>query len=655
MKITIKSISLLNFKGVREFKADFNEDVTEFRGDNATGKTTLFDAFTWCLYGKDSLGRSDFQIKTLDENNEVIWKQPHEVAVSLLIDNEIVNIRKTYNEVWTKKRGKATEEFAGHTIERFWNDVPVKEKEFNEKINEICNENTFRLITNPMYFLNNLSKKDQRNFLIDIAGDITPASVAAKYPEFQKILNDMSGKSFEDFAKEIVAKIKRIKVEAESLPARIDERKRDMPEAEDWNAIKEGIKIKQSELDNVHASLESDNEAYKQAVSEQTAKVQKKSELKLEIAKFESDIETRSMKSFYDQQAQQSQLKTKANQLNNQITYDQQQIGRLNKQDQELAESREELVAEWHKIKARVFDSESVDRDNFVCPTCGQHLPDDNIDQQIDKMEANYNAETSRLLENNKRKGLDVKIRRDHIANEIQSITGRIESDKVQYQTIISNPLYSAVLEKPTVKLTKEEEKKLADLKAKYNALAEELEMNVIVKPNNSELTTKQDQLQNEINDLRVRLGKKEIIDKNEKRIAELNDQYKTQNEEIAELEGIQFQIAEFKKALITEVEDAINGLFSFVKFKMYEQQINGGEKETCEALVNGVPYSTNVNTAARINAGIDIINAICKHENVFAPIWVDNRESITNLIDTDSQVINLYKDENYIFLTKTN
>jgi hypothetical protein len=130
-------------------------------------------------------------------------------------------------------------------------------------------------------------------------------------------------------------------------------------------------------------------------------------------------------------------------------------------------------------------------------------------------------------------------------------------------------------------------------------------------------------------------------------------DKIDAKNDEIAQLEGIQFQIAQFKKTLIEEVEGRINGMFSYVRFKMYEQQINGGERETCEALIDGVPYSTNVNTASRVNAGLDVINAICKSYDVYAPIFVDNRESVTKLIPTESQIVNLFKDSNYTFLTK--
>ena len=159
-------------------------------------------------------------------------------------------------------------------------------------------------------------------------------------------------------------------------------------------------------------------------------------------------------------------------------------------------------------------------------------------------------------------------------------------------------------------------------------------------------------ELQKEVSEIRVKLSDKERIEAAENRIKELESQYQTQQAEIAMLEGELDQIADMKHAYIDKVESTINSMFSIVKFKMYEQQINGGEAETCEALVDGVPYSTNLNTAARINAGIDIINAISKHNDVYAPIFIDNRESITSLIDTEAQVINLIKDENYKFLT---
>ena len=109
----------------------------------------------------------------------------------------------------------------------------------------------------------------------------------------------------------------------------------------------------------------------------------------------------------------------------------------------------------------------------------------------------------------------------------------------------------------------------------------------------------------------------------------------------MADLEGSEFLAEQFTKAKMDTLVKRINGRFKYVSFKMFETQINGGEVETCETLVNGVPFS-DANHAGKVNAGIDIINTLCEHYNIYAPIFIDFRESVNNLIDCESQVVNL-------------
>ena len=125
-------------------------------------------------------------------------------------------------------------------------------------------------------------------------------------------------------------------------------------------------------------------------------------------------------------------------------------------------------------------------------------------------------------------------------------------------------------------------------------------------------------------------------------RIAELETQFKTLNDSISELEGIEFTMQEFSKRKSSLIGDRVNGLFKLVKFKMFDTQVNGAEVETCVATVNGVPYNDGLNQAMRVNAGLDIINAISKHIGVSAPIFIDQAESINDLIPTNSQLVRL-------------
>lgn len=119
--VIIKEIRLLNFKGLRNLTVEFDPALTEIYGRNGIGKTSIFDGFTWLLFGKNSEDRKQFGIKTYDEAGNIIPKLPHEVSAVLLVDGEVVTLCRRFNEKWTKKRGSAVEEFVGHEEERLYN------------------------------------------------------------------------------------------------------------------------------------------------------------------------------------------------------------------------------------------------------------------------------------------------------------------------------------------------------------------------------------------------------------------------------------------------------------------------------------------------------------------------------------------------------
>ena len=256
MIINLKKISIVNFKGIKSFDIDFTHTTSVF-GDNATGKTTIFDAFLWLFFGKNCEGISQFEVKRLDENNNFIKDIESEVTAIIHIDNQEIAVKKVLRQKWVKRRGELESNYNGDENVYFWNDVPLKESEFKAKVKTIVDELLFRLITNPFYF-NSLKWQERRNTLIDIAGNISNDDVfdsvitVTNKGQFNSLINALNqGKSLDEFKREIAAKKKKVKDEAENIPARIDEVKRGMPAQNNFEILRvqfENLKQSQQEV-----------------------------------------------------------------------------------------------------------------------------------------------------------------------------------------------------------------------------------------------------------------------------------------------------------------------------------------------------------------------------------------------------------------------
>lgn len=639
--IVIRQLTLLNFKGIRNLTVDFDLNETNIFGYNGTGKTTIFDAFTWLLFGKDSKDRKDFNIKTLDANNQPIERIPHEVTACIEVNGEGINLKKCYNEVWTKKRGSAVETFNGHSVDCFYNGVPCSVTEYAKKIAELCDEQVFKLITNPLYFT--AQKKDyQRTMLFRLAGDVTNDDVLERYPEFADLVAMLSGKTLEELKREVQSKKRKIKDGIDNIPARIDERKRDMPETQDWGKLEAEIAEQERQLADIDGQIADRSKSYNELTKQKQEIARQLSKVKGDITAREYDLKDKLLAEYNQGKRENDNAVQRVATLNNERRYKTISLQRAEKELADYQAERTTLLEEWRNIKSETL---VIDDDTFYCPTCKRQLDESDIEAKKEQMSTEFNATNSRKLERNKSKGMEVKAAIEAKEAEIASINNAIFNIDNEIAQITASKAYSTVPAMPNVQPAINADRTIIELRNKATDLQNQLDQEISL-PETSDLTERKRIIEDSIRANKMLLADRERIAANNKRIAELEKEYTESQAQLAELEGVEYNIQQFSKARIEQVESRINGMFNLVRFKMFEQQINGGEIETCEATVNGVPFS-DLNDAMKINAGLDIINAISRANGIVAPIFIDNRESVCEIVSGLAQIVNLIVDVN--------
>ena len=659
--IEIKEITLKNFKGLRDQKIEFNKN-TNIYGSNGAGKTTIFDAFTWLLFGKDSKDRKDFEVKTLDQYNVAIPKIEHEVSAIILVDGIEISISRILKENWVKKRGSENTEFSGNITEYYWDSVPMQQKTFQEKVSGILDESVFKLITNPLAF-NSLKWQDRRNVLIDIVGCISDTDLAAGNSEYEKLIAQLTNdKTLADYQKQILASVKKAKDDIKAIPTRIDEVSKSKPELFDFTNLRISLDMKEKELSKVNGFIENKSSAYDEELKVINQKKLKANTIKSELEQIENSTrleidqslkpDTSSLdtakRNFEDKKGELASsgnaletLKSKEASFKNQVA--------------EIDTKLENLRKEWANENAKEL---SFNDDDFHCPTCKREFESGDVEGKKTEMLNTFKKRKAEKLNEINIRGGNLKTEKEAVEKELETIQSRIETgmkhiaalkdDVVSLESILKaeeakiNP--SQDVDKTLLLTNKLLENSIYQAKKKE---FEEVKSSIVEVPlvDVSDLKEQRDLLMNEIDSIKSKLRNEDQIKAVDKRIAELEAEEKVLAQQIADVEKIQFVIERFNKLKIDTLESKINEKFKFVNFRMFEDLINGGQIECCDALINGVPFS-DANTASRITAGLDIINTLCEFYQVTAPIFIDNRESIVNVIDIKSQLVNLIVSE---------
>ena len=663
MQILLKKMSLVNFKGIRNAEFNFNTTTNNISGDNATGKTTIVNAFLWCLFGKDIEDRKDYEIKTYDKDGVIIPQIDHSVELFIDVDFREITLKRVLSEKWQKKRGSDDLEFTGNETTYFWNEVPLKQSEYQSKIKDLIDEGLFKLLTNVNYF-HSLHWEKRREIIFSLAGEITDSEILAESnltTDHANIIGNIlsHGKTMAEAKAETANKKKRIKDEIQFIPSRIDEAERSKPNPLDIKGLEDEKRILNTKLQSLQNDLQqvidaetSFTERLALQNKEYTERLERLYKLKTTKFKLEKEIESDIRASYKNPENEINSLKREIEQIDISIVNlnSKFQNGLLKADEIEgkLTEKREQ----WKLINTE--QQPHFDEYSCKCPTCQQSLPAETIRLNKDEFIHNFNASKKLRLDKNVLEGKELVEERKTIEDLLQQLTLNLDAAQKEAE--------SKKVELERLKKESEElpdiEKNIADAKATNNELQElranviELEKGFEDKPAQDSMTQELKErriiIQNEVNDINIQINELSAKSSNQTqiklidaRIEELKHQESTLAQELNRLEKIEFAILQFEKQRVNYIEEKINGKFEYVTFRMFETQINGQEVPCCKTLINGIPYES-ANTASKINAGLAIINTLSFFNNINAPIFIDNAESTNNFLETKSQIIKL-------------
>lgn len=624
--LLLKSLRIENFKGCKNREIQFG-GVTDIYGDNGTGKTTIADAFTWLLFDRDSAGSTKFGVRPRNEDKSLVNHVEIMVEGEFEVDGSQLSLKKVQKQNWVKKRGTGTQELQGNKNEYEINGFPAKEKEFKEKVGEIIDDTTFRIVTDPRAFAA-LDWKEKRKIIMQLVSEVTDEDVL-KSGDFSAIADDLAMAPADKCLDKYKKSLLKLKKDQQEIPTRIDEASRSI------------VDVDVADLELQKNALNEKLEAVRKDREDFSSKYKRVSELNAEIMNIKLDMGNLERKHNTDYQQQVRAARQKYDSALYRI-YDMESLKTLAESTifsrqgtlEGLKAELSDLGKKWSETKHM-----SINPSDTVCDKCGQEYPEDKKEEILQ----DFSRRKEQRLEEINAKGNAVKAK-------IQSVEKDIESFKEKLKEISDN------LDKARKET---EEKKAAMESIKQPGPAEELpeyiEMEKKLQDLNTELGSIDDgegyRKQLEIQERGIK-EELEVVEKNltldhanEKlrdRILDLNKELKDVSQKIADCEAKILLLEKFTVRKMTMLSARVDEKFSFVKINMFNTQINGGVTETCDITVDGINYS-DLNNAKKIQAGLDVIYALQQLYQIKAPIFIDNRESVTSIPENGTQIINMF------------
>ena len=657
-KVVLKSLKLKDFKGIKYFIENFDPKQNFFVGDNESGKTTLENAFRWLITGKDNQDRKDFEIKTYDPKTEkIIPALEHTVEGVFLIDESEIILSRTYKGVWGRDKDTGIKKLVSNTTKYKINNASKSEKEYNSFIESICPDSLFKLLTTPLYFSEQMHWTKQREILFELVDNITYADIIKSNEKFSFVQAEIEQKTLEGFRKELKASLKLMNEKLETdLPARIDETIFQRPAEKDFSSLKNQVEELEKQLNKkkeikVNAVEQSKEEGRIQI------EIQKRiNNLKLKKEEVISSIEYAQNKDLFDAQSDKAKAESNLNTSKYLLAGLLNDISKLKEENSIKEQQKVSLREEWIKEKKTQF---VFDESLTKCPTCGALFDPQKIYETEQKLKGEFNSARATKLNEINNKGKSIAEMVD--SNNVKIISKKSEVKDLETRIKSLNKEIEAYDQKIKEFDKKEpsriiEDQEITKLNKDIELAEAELAKVQTKSTDNSEIDIEISKLSTSLKELSNQLSDEKQINESKKREQELRKEMKDLSLTIAEEEQKLDALKQIVEKRVELLETNVNSLFNFAKFRLFKELVNGGREEICEAVVNGVPFST-LNSAMKINAGLDIIRVLSAFYKISLPIFIDNRESISDIakkISDEFQIIHLFKVTNEK-LTKVN
>lgn len=630
------SLDIAHFKGIRALHLAPNGHGMTIYGDNATGKTTIYDAWCWLMTGKDSAGRTVFDVKPLAPDGSVADHGAQtQVVATIEHGGQTHTIGKGYAEKWVRKAGSAAEVMDGHETTCVIDGLPVKISEFTSRLREMIPDDALRTLSSPTHFCQGLSWQERRKILFGLCGEVSDTDLAEASTKYADIAGGVRRHGLDRYRKMLAGQRAKINETLKLLPARIDEANRRLIDTGDDTA--EGVMAELGTLRDRDHEL---TRRLAQSDQDNTADAERRLQT--------VDMQLAELAAEQDRYDREHRRDLRAG-LKDQLCDANRSIANIDADLQAEEDARDQASASLERTRKWLDDLRNTwdlihDQQPAVdanCPTCGQPLPADQMTQAIEA----YNMDKARRLaditaegEQTARKVADLEAR---VARTIATIE-RLGSESEQaHQRRGEIKAQLDAVPEAVVTMPGYAERHAELMAAKEAAQAQLDAARQGVQSANAEAIAEQRTVRDSIRNLTRRLADLDANANTRARIADLHEEHKRAGQELERVDRQIYLCDQLTREMVDAVEGGINSEFRLTRWKLFDQQINGGLVDTCEATYNGVPYG-NLNHAAQINIGLDIINTLSRHYGLDVPVFVDNAEAVTVLEPVAGQIIRL-------------